>query len=505
MTKVLLQGGTLVDATGIRSGLDVLIDNSEIIEIAPNISPPRGARLIDCDGCMISPGLVDLHTHLREPGNEEAETIESGTRAAVAGGYTAVVCMPNTEPPIDNATAVRDILAMSKDALCAVIPAGTITVGREGERLSPMVEMNACGVRLFTDDGRGVQSASVMRRALEYASALGATIAQHCEMEDLAANTVMNEGYLSSVMGVQGVPNCAEELMLERDLELAALCGARIHFMHLSTHGSVELVRRAKLAGMQVTAEVTPHHISLTDDMLSGYNPIYKVNPPLRTRKDITALVRALSDGTIDAIATDHAPHVRESKELPLDQAPPGMIGLETALAVAITVLKDNSGEVGTGRKDASGNGRSGNNRSGNNRSGRTYSTKSNSVKSEYGNSGSAGGGRPNNSYSEHLTIDPSVLQYSMNMVDIIAAMSWKPAAIAGLDVASGGRHGGPIVPGAPANLTVFDPSADWRVDAPRLLSKSGNSPFDGLSLTGKVRHTIYEGEPVYLDGRTTK
>ncbi len=495
MTKVLLQGGTLVDATGIRSGLDVLIDDSEIAKIAPSISPPRGAHLIDCDGCMISPGLVDLHTHLREPGNEEAETIESGTRAAVAGGYTAVVCMPNTEPPIDNATVVRDILAMSKEALCAVIPAGTITVGRGGEKLSPMVEMNACGVKIFTDDGRGVQRASVMRRALEYASALGATIAQHCEVEDLTANTVMNEGYLSSIMGVQGAPNCAEELMLERDLELAALCNAQIHFMHLSTHGSVELVRRAKLAGMQITAEVTPHHISLTDDMLSGYNPIYKVNPPLRTREDITALVRALSDGTIDAIATDHAPHVRESKELPLDQAPPGMIGLETALAVAITVLKGDYSEIDTSRKD----------RSGNSQSSRAHSTKSNSTKSKYDNSSSARAGKINSSYSERLTVDPSVLQYSMNMIDIIAAMSWKPAAIAGLDVASGGRHGGPILPGAPANLTVFDPSASWKVDATQLLSKSRNSPFDGLSLTGKVRHTIYEGEPVYLDGRATK
>ncbi len=458
MAKFLMRGGTLVDATGVRSGLDVLIDGSDIVEIAPDISLPKGARLIDCDGCVISPGLVDLHTHLREPGNEEAETIESGTRAAAAGGYTAVVCMPNTEPPIDSAAVVRDIISVSKDALCRVVPAGTITIGREGERLSPMVEMNACGVRIFTDDGRGVQNAFVMRRALEYASALGAIIAQHCEVDDLAEHTVMNEGYLSSIMGVKGAPNCAEELMLTRDLELAALCDARIHFMHLSTSGSVELVRRAKLAGKQVTAEVTPHHISLTDEMLSGYNPIYKVNPPLRARSDITELVKALSDGTVDAIATDHAPHTRENKELPLDQASPGMIGLETALAVAITVLKG----------DPSG------------------------IQAEVSSPG-----RP--------TIEPSVLQYSMSMVDIIAAMSWKPAAIAGLDIASGGRHGGPLQPGAPANLAVFDPSAEWKVDASRLLSKSSNSPFDGLYLTGRVVHTIYEGEPVYLDGEATR
>ena len=458
MAKILLRGGTLVDATGTRSGLDVLVDNSEIAEIAPGISLPKGARLIDCDGCMVSPGLVDLHTHLREPGNEEAETIESGTRAAVAGGYTAVVCMPNTEPPVDSAAVVRDIISISKDAMCRVVPTGTITIGREGEKLSPMVEMHACGVGIFTDDGRGVQSASVMRRALEYASALGATIAQHCEVGDLAANTVMNEGYLSSTMGVKGAPNCAEELMLARDLELAALCNARMHFMHLSTRGSAELVRQAKLAGMQVTAEVTPHHIALTDEMLSGYDPLYKVNPPLRTRNDITELARALSDGTIDAIATDHAPHVGESKELPLDQAPPGMIGLETALAVAITVLKGNSGGISDG-----------------------------------------------NPHPDRLAIEPSVLQYSMSMVDIIAAMSWKPAAIAGLDVANGGRHGGPLMPGAPANLTVFDPLAEWKVDTGRLLSKSSNSPFDGLYLTGKVMHTIYEGEPVYLDGEATR
>jgi len=332
-----IRGGTVIDAGGARVA-DVRIDGGRVVEVGSGLDATGGGEL-DATGCIVAPGLVDLHTHLREPGREEAETVESGSRAAALGGYTAVVAMPNTEPALDCAEAVRSVLGLGATALCDVAVAGAITVGRAGTQLAPMAEMAELGVRLFTDDGAGVQDGRLMRRALEYASALGVTLAQHCEDTVLASGGQMHEGEWSSRLGIPGMPAEAEEVMVARDIALSRLTGSPVHFLHLSTAGSIELVRRAKAAGGRITAEAAPHHFSLTHAEAQTYDPVFKVNPPLRTTADVDAVKQGLADGTIDAIATDHAPHSQEAKEEPFDTAPPGMLGLETALALAITHL----------------------------------------------------------------------------------------------------------------------------------------------------------------------
>ena len=335
--SVLVRGGTVVDATGTRRA-DVLIASGHVVAVGEGLDAGP-ARVLDAGGCLVAPGLVDLHAHLREPGREEAETVETGARAAALGGYTAVVAMPNTEPSIDCAAAVRQVLDLGATAVCDVRVAGAITVARAGKLLAPMAEMAALGVRLFTDDGAGVQDTRLMRRALQYASALGVTLAQHCEDEAMAAGGHMHEGEWSSRLGLPGMPAEAEELMVARDIALCRLTGSRVHFLHLSTAHSLELVAAAKQAGLPVTAEVTPHHFTLTHADVAGYDPLFKVNPPLRTADDVAAVKAALASGVVDAIATDHAPHAPEAKEAPFDQAPPGMLGLETALALALTEL----------------------------------------------------------------------------------------------------------------------------------------------------------------------
>ncbi|MCX7620194.1 MAG: dihydroorotase [Acidimicrobiales bacterium] len=425
---VVIRGGEVIDAVG-RRRADVMISGGQVVAVEDTIDPSgTGTAVLDASGCVISPGLVDLHTHLREPGREEAETIETGSRAAALGGYTAVVAMPNTDPPCDCAAVVQQVLDAGRSAgLCDVFPAGTITVGRAGTSLSPMAEMRALGVRVFTDDGAGVQDDGLMRRAMEYGRGAGAILAQHCEVDALAKGGHMNEGEWSSKLGIPGIPAAAEELMVARDLALAKLTGATVHFQHLSTAGSVELVRAAKAAGLPVTAEATTHHFTLTDEYCASYDSVFKVNPPLRTAADVAAIRAGLADGTIDAIATDHAPHTQESKELPFDEAPPGMLGLETALALAITEL-------------------------------------------------------------------------DLPMERVLALMSWRPAAIAGLVA-----HGGPIAPGRPANLCVFDPAAAWTVDPERLASRSRNTPYAGRRVQGKVRHTVLWGQPVVIDGEAQR
>lgn len=333
---LVLKGGRVVDATGERVA-DVRVEAGRIVEVGAGLT---ASRAVDASGCVVAPGFVDLHTHLREPGREEAETIETGSRAAALGGFTAVVAMPNTDPAQDSVSVVEFVRAQGERAgLCEVLPSGCITVGRQGHELVPFAELAAVGVHLFTDDGSGVQDPQLMRRALEYAGPLGLVLAQHCEVTSLTQGAVMHEGACCSRLGLPGWPAIAEELMVHRDVELCRLTGAPVHFLHLSTARSVELVRAAKADGLPVTAEVTPHHLSLTDEALAGYDPLFRVNPPLRTPADIAALKAGVADGTIDAIATDHAPHPPEDKELPLDQAPPGMLGLETALGVALAEL----------------------------------------------------------------------------------------------------------------------------------------------------------------------
>lgn len=334
--SVLVRGGTVVDETGARRA-DVLVKGDLIAEVGVDVTAPAGAAVLDADGCVVAPGLVDLHCHLREPGAEEAETIETGARAAALGGYTAVVAMPNTDPPIDSAAVARYVLERAAGAACDVRPAGAITVGRRGQALAPMAEMTALGVRLFSDDGTGVQDAALMRRAMEYARGLGATIADHCEDAALAGNGCMNEGDVSSLLGLPGRPPLSEELMVARDIALARLTGARLHLLHLSTAASLALVKQAKVEGVPVTAEVTPHHLVLTDEAVTGYDPVFKVNPPLRTKLDVLALREGAEEGALDAIATDHAPHPPESKQVAFCEAAPGMVGLETALAVVLS------------------------------------------------------------------------------------------------------------------------------------------------------------------------
>jgi dihydroorotase len=334
-TPLVIKGGRIVDETGDRTA-DVVVADGRIVAVGADLDADR---TLDATGCIVAPGLVDLHSHLREPGKEEAETIETGARGAALGGFTAVVAMPNTTPAIDCAAVVREVLELGRSSICQVFSSGAITVDRGGEALAPMAEMAALGVRLFTDDGAGVQDNRLMRRAMEYASGLDVTLAQHCEDDALCGGGHMHEGAWSSRLGIPGQPAEAEELMVMRDIALARLTGCRIHFQHLSTAGSVSMVRAAVAAGLPVTAEATPHHFTLTDAACESYDPVFKVNPPLRTDGDVAAVKAGLADGTVGAIATDHAPHAPETKELPFDQAPPGMLGLETALALALTEL----------------------------------------------------------------------------------------------------------------------------------------------------------------------
>jgi dihydroorotase len=343
MGSLVIKGGTVVDATGERRADVVVGDDGAIAALGDDLSADRS---LDASGCVVAPGLVDLHTHLRQPGQEEAETIETGSRAAALGGYTCVLAMPNTVPAIDHAGIVREVLELGRAAPCDVRTSGAITVARAGEQLAPIGEMAELGVRFFTDDGSGVADARLMRRAMEYASGLGVVLAQHCEDPVLSAGGHMHEGEWSSRLGIPGQPAEAEELMVMRDIALARLTGARVHFQHLSTAVSVEMVRAAKAGGLEVSCEATTHHLLLTHAECASYDPVFKVNPPLRTPEDVTAVRAGLADGTIDCIATDHAPHSQEAKEATFDQAPPGMLGLETALGLALTELDLPLGEL---------------------------------------------------------------------------------------------------------------------------------------------------------------
>lgn len=345
---LVIAGGTVIDASGERDA-DVAVGADGTVSAVGEglVAEASGSdRILDARGCIVAPGLVDLHTHLRQPGGEQAETVESGSRAAVLGGFCAVVAMPNTEPPIDSAALVREVQELGRASLCQVEVSGAITVGRAGERLAPMGEMAALGVRLFTDDGAGVQDAAVMRRALQYASDLGVRLAQHCEVDSLAAGGHMHEGEWSSRLGIPGICAEAEEIMVMRDVALSRLTGAPVHFQHLSTAGSVAIVEAARRSGVAVTAEVAPHHFTLTDECCASYDARFKVNPPLRPSEDVAAVRAALARGSLDAIATDHAPHTSDAKDRPFEEAPPGMLGLETALALALTELELPPAEV---------------------------------------------------------------------------------------------------------------------------------------------------------------
>ena len=322
---------------------DVLIEGETIAEVGQGLSA-RGATVIDADGQVLLPGLVDLHTHLREPGREDSETVLTGTRAAAIGGFTAVHAMANTFPVADTAGVVEQVWRLGGEAgYCDVQPIGAVTVGLDGKQLAELGAMHesAAGVTVFSDDGKCVHDAVIMRRALEYVKSFDGVIAQHAQEPRLTEGAEMNEGVVSAELGLGGWPAVAEESIIARDVLLAAHVGSRVHICHLSTAGSVEIVRWAKSKGWNVTAEVTPHHLLLTDELVRSYDPVYKVNPPLRTEADVTALREALADGTIDCVATDHAPHPHEDKDCEWGAAAMGMVGLETALSVVQHTMVD--------------------------------------------------------------------------------------------------------------------------------------------------------------------
>jgi dihydroorotase len=430
VSALLLRGGRLVDPAGGHDGVaDLLLRDGVVAQVGTGLRP-RGAELVDCDGLVVSPGFVDLHVHLREPGREDAETIETGSRAAALGGFTAVCPMPNTDPVADNAGVVEMVAARGREVgLVDVFPVGAVTLGQRGTELAELGTMahSAARVDCFSDDGRPIREARLLRLALEYARAFDAVIADHAEDPSLTDGAQMHEGEVSAILGLQGWPAAAEDMVVARDLLLSELTGGRLHLCHLSTAGSVELVRAAKARGVRVTAEAAPHHFTLTDEAARSFDPTFKVNPPLRSKPDVEAIRAAIADGTVDAIATDHAPHAREDKEVEWSAAPPGMLGLETALALTVTEL-----------------------------------------------------------------VEPGEL----TLAQAVERLGAGPARCRRLP-----GHGGPVTPGAPANLTIFDPAARWTVDAARLASRARNTPYHGRVVRGRVVHTLLRGAFTVRDG----
>lgn len=343
--KLLIKSGRVIDpSNSLDEELDVLISGDMIADVGRSLQA-EGAEVFDATGLLVVPGFIDLHAHLREPGEEYKETIATGAAAAVAGGFTAVCAMPNTRPVNDNASVTRYIVEKAREAgLARVYPVGAITCQSKGEQLAEMAEMKLAGAVAVSDDGRPVMNGQVMRRAMEYARDHGLVVVDHCQCLELSAGGVMNEGRYSTLLGLKGMSVTAEDAHVGRDVMLAMLTGARVHIAHISTASAVEMVRRAKAQGLRVTCEVTPHHLALTDEAVVGFDTNMKMNPPLRSERDRRALIDAVKDGTIDAIATDHAPHHHDEKMLEFDRAPFGVIGLETALGVALTVLHRREG-----------------------------------------------------------------------------------------------------------------------------------------------------------------
>jgi dihydroorotase len=427
-----IEGGRVIDPAGGTDGVrTVVVRDGKVAEVAERVERPRDARAVDARGRWVTPGFIDLHAHLREPGQEYKETVATGAAAAVAGGFTAVCAMPNTRPVNDNASVTELILQRAAAAgLARVYPVGCISKGSKGEELAEYGELKLAGCVALSDDGRPVSSPALMRRAMEYAQAFQLPLTVHEEDLALVGKGVMHEGAVSTRLGLTGIPAQAEDVMVLRDLAILELTGGRLHLAHVSTRGAVRAVREAKARGLAVTAEVTPHHLALGDEDLaaSGYSTDFKMNPPLRSKEDVQACREALADGTLDAIATDHAPHALQEKELEFDQAANGIIGLETAFAVCLGLVK----------------------------------------------------------------------QGVLSERRLVEALTARPAAVFGLP-------GGSLARGAPADVAVLDPAAEWIVDPSTLRSKSKNTPWKGRRLTGRCTHTIVGGRIVHEEGRADR
>jgi len=344
---LLISKGRVIDPLqGVDAYLNILIEGGSIIDLFPDGSEQgrraAGARIIDAAGCVLVPGLIDMHVHLREPGHEYKETIESGCRAAAAGGFTSLACMPNTNPVNDNQAVTEYILDRARKSGCVnVYPVGAITAGLRGESLAPMGELKAAGAVAVSDDGKTVKNSELMRRAMEYARNFNLPVICHCEDADLVGGGMMNEGYTATRIGLKGIPNAAEDIIVAREIALAELTGCPVHIAHVSTEGSVGIIREAKSRGVTVTAETAPHYFTLSDERLETFDTNFKVNPPLRSMRDVEAIIQGLKEGVIDVIATDHAPHSSLEKDVEFDYASPGIVGLETALPLALRLVNE--------------------------------------------------------------------------------------------------------------------------------------------------------------------
>ena len=456
MPRILIIGGIICDKGGFRRQ-DLVLEGDSISEVSSGVMPGSGDRVIDAAGKFVLPALVDPHTHLRVPGGEEAETLISGTQAAALGGYCAVLAMPNTEPALDSPARILQLRDACSRLPVKVIAAASITKDRAGRELSSFAALAKIGVPLVTDDGSGVQDAHLMRRALEYCSELPIVVAQHAEVSELFRKGVMNEGKVSAVLGVAGIPASSEEVMVARDIELARSAQTRIHFLHLSTGRSADLVARAKQDGVAVSAEVTPHHLTFDDGALVNYDSTYKVNPPLRGRCDVERLWDHLGSGTFDVIGTDHAPHPQWKKQVPLEQAAFGMLGLQHSLSAIF------AGIAGAIERKI------------------TAKAVPDAVLGTIAN----------------LTGSPLELDTLSWLWLVVSMMSWKPAEILGLAA----THGGEIASGALANLVIFDPEPTWFPTLESLRSKASNSPYLGSKLKGRIDWVFVDGRVLVENG----
>lgn len=429
MPSLWIQNARVIDPAAKRDAAGDLFIKDGRFAASLSAADRKRARKIDAAGRVACPGLVDIHVHFREPGQTHKETIATGSHCAAAGGFTTVVCMPNTSPVADNSGTIQFIKdAITRDAVVKVLPTGCITVGLKGQALAPIGSLKRMGVVAITDDGECVQSNELMRRACEYAKMFGLPIMDHCQDQSMTQGAVMNEGVMSTRLGLRGWPNAAEDLIVSRNVILSSYTGAHIHMQHISSQYAVEILRRAKARGIRVTGEATPHHLALTDAALATYDSSFKMNPPLRTEADRRELIAGLRDGTLDCISTDHAPHTDYEKDREFDYAPNGILGLETALPVVLDVL---------------------------------------------------------------------VRQNRFKLAHVIDLMTRRPAGIIG-------QPAGTLAEGAAADVCLFDPAEEWRYDARAGFSKSRNSPWDGRTLTGRVRTTIVDGRVVYDGGRIT-